>query len=82
VDAYVLYYQYVNRLSYLLNLRYRPARSDFGLRYTHRDSPQDAVDWLKDVLIVNDLQEMMKKANVVENKYQQLLAELETDWSS
>lgn len=80
IDAFVIYNQLVNRMSYLWNLKYRPAKSDFGLRYTHRDFPQEAVEWLKQVLAIKDLQEMEAKLPIIEDKYQQLFAELNEKW--
>jgi predicted nucleotidyltransferase len=81
IDAYVLYYQLISRMSYLWNLKYRPAKSDFGLRYTHRDFPIETVDWLQNIFIVTDLDDMMNKLKIVEEKYQELLAELKSKWS-
>ena len=76
VDAFVIYNQLVNRIAYLLNLKYRPPKSDFGLRYTYRDFPKETITWLEDVLVVKDLNEMMKKVDIVERRYKKLLEEL------
>lgn len=81
VDAFVLYYQLVNRMAYLWNLKYRPAKSDFGLRYTHRDFPEETVVWLEDILVVRNLVEMQHKLDIVDQKYSELLAELHDKWS-
>ncbi|MDO9576559.1 MAG: nucleotidyltransferase domain-containing protein [Candidatus Cloacimonadales bacterium] len=80
VDAFVLYYQLVNRMAYLWNLKYCPAKSDFGLRYTHRDFPEETIIWLEDKLIVKNLAEMQKKLEIIDQKYSELLAELKAKW--
>ena len=80
VDAFVIYNQLVNRMAYLWNLKYRPPKSDFGLRYTFRDFPQETTNWLEDMLVVKDLDEMMKKVDVIDVKYKELLEELKEKW--
>ena len=80
VDAFVIYNQLLNRMALLWNLKYRPPKSDFGLRYTFRDFPQETITWLEDMLVVKDLDEMMKKVDVINNKYIELLEELKKKW--
>lgn len=80
VDAFVIYKQLVNRIAYLLNLKYRPSKSDFGLRYIYRDFPKETIAWLKDMLAVKNLDEMMKNVNIIEVKYIELLEELKEKW--
>ncbi|MFC1897980.1 nucleotidyltransferase domain-containing protein [Candidatus Cloacimonadota bacterium] len=82
VDAFVLYHQLLNRMAYLWNLKYRPAKSDFGLRYTHRDFPEETVEWLKEVLVVKNLKDMLTKVEIIDKKYAELLSELEEKWSA
>jgi hypothetical protein len=81
VDAFVLYHQLINRMAYLWNLKYRPAKSDFGLRYTYRDFPEEIVAWLEDKLIVQNLPEMQTKLEIIDAKYTELLIELQEKWS-
>ncbi len=80
VDAFVIYNQLVNRIAYLVNLKYRPPKSDFGLRYTYRDFPKETISWLEDMLVVKNLDEMMKKVDVIDAKYKKLLEELKEKW--
>ena len=82
VDAFVLYYQLINRMAYLWNLKYRPAKSDFGLRYTHRDFPTETVEWLQDILKVDNLDKMLVKLEIIGKKYNELLSELKEIWRS
>lgn len=49
----------------LMNVRYRPAKADFGIRYTDREYPPEAVRILEDLLrygSVDDIAENSKKA--------------------
>jgi predicted nucleotidyltransferase len=81
VDAYVNYYALINRLSSLLNLKYRPEKVDFGLRYTHRDFPIEETDLLVNLYSISNLKEMKEKVEMVESIFNKLIIELADKWS-
>ena len=81
VDAAVTYNQLLNRMAPLWNLKFRPSKVDFGLRYSERDFPIEVVDWLKDKLLVKNLEDMQKKFEQVEAKLIELLEELNKEWA-
>jgi predicted nucleotidyltransferase len=80
-DAYVTYYQLINRLAPLLNLKYRPAKSDFGLRYTYRDFPETESLWLEQKFKVDNLKQMWQNIEDIEAKYHNLILELQDRWN-
>ncbi len=80
IDSYTTYYQLLNRLSILWNLKYRPAKVDFGLRYAQRDFPPEIVHWLEEMLIVSDLKQMKKNLEIIEQKFYELIDELHQQW--
>ncbi|MBD3277582.1 MAG: hypothetical protein GF388_04715 [Candidatus Aegiribacteria sp.] len=56
VDAASQFNRFISaRLAGLLNIRYRPARLDFGLRYADRAYPEEAVSRLKELLTYSDM---------------------------
>lgn len=63
-DAVVTYYQWLNRhvISYL-NLMYRRAKCDFGIRYIQKDYPKDVWQRIEKAYRVQNVQE-------IENQYQ------------
>ncbi|MCB5295995.1 MAG: nucleotidyltransferase domain-containing protein [Candidatus Cloacimonetes bacterium] len=55
IDAISLYHTFLQRcLVSLLNLKYRPHKADFGLRYIHREYPAEAVTRVEDLLSIKD----------------------------
>ena len=59
IDAASQYNRFVAaRLAGLLNIKYRPSRLDFGLRYADRAYPEEAVSRLKELLTYSDMKEL------------------------
>ena len=81
VDAAATYQQVLHRLVILWNLKYRPAKCDFGLRYTYRDFPPEICNWLEKKMLVTDLNQMQKNVSEIEQKFEELIAELADKWS-
>jgi len=77
VDSFYVYHQLINRMGMLFNIKYRPAKYDFGLRYTSRDYPEKEVKILENFMIVRDLTEMSDKVDKIENRCAELWAEIE-----
>ncbi len=71
----------LRRLSILLNLKYRPAKVDFGLKYGYRDYPEDVYNRLRKLVTYNDIETLKANANEVIDWFYQLQEELKTDWS-
>lgn len=77
IDAISIYGNLLNRMAVLFNIKYRPHKYDFGLRYLYRDFPKEEISFLEDVAFVNDINDLKIKLNVVIKKIQQLIKELE-----
>lgn len=71
------YYMFVNRcLVPLLNLKYRPAKADFGIRYSDRDYPLDAVQELSDLLRITSVEDIKNRLHTLFNLYDRCKEEL------
>lgn len=61
----------------LLNLKYRPAKADFGIRYAERDYPFLAADKLANLLKFSSIEDIRINFSAALNWFQDLKAELE-----
>lgn len=76
-EAFSFFYQFVVRnLGVMLNLKYRPCRVDFGLRYAYRDYPPDDAALVDDLLKAGSLEELRRNFLKARDRYSELLAEL------
>jgi len=76
-ESFHQYYLIILRtLGILYNLKYRPCKVDFGLRYAYRDYPESEHKFLTDSLKVNSVEELQAKADKVLSKIDQLKKEL------
>jgi len=82
IDAVAIYFSLINRFNVLLNIKFRPAKYDFGLRYLYRDFPEDIINLIEDLLTISNLEDLLKKVNKVENIYKDICFELEKKYSS
>ncbi len=80
IDALAIYNGFMNRFIMLLNIKYRPSKFDFGLRYTYRDLPENEVGFLESVMFVENLDDLQKKFSKVERKIKELLDVLDKDF--
>lgn len=81
-EAFPRYYQFVsNQLGVLLNLKYRPCKVDFGLRYAYRDFEDPDVKLLTYALQVSSVDVLREKFKLVLHRYNQLNEELKGEWS-
>ncbi|MCF7918890.1 MAG: nucleotidyltransferase domain-containing protein [Candidatus Cloacimonetes bacterium] len=77
IDAFSIYYSLVNRIIALLNIKYRPAKHDFGPRYLHRDFPLKEQELIKKLMFVPTLEQLQLNLNEIKVLYQELITELE-----
>lgn len=83
VDALESYFRgCFGRLSVLLNLKYRPEKFDFNLRYSYRVYPHDVNEKLKDLMLVKNEEDLLKKIDILETWFYQLQLELEEQWDN
>ena len=76
VAAQMNYHMFVNRhLVLLLNLKFRPAKADFGIRYAERDYPPEAATKLADLLRIASLEDIAAKLPVARNWFEGLKEE-------
>lgn len=77
LETYPMFYQFVLRqLGTMLNLKYRPHKVDFGLRYCSRDYPAEKVELIESCFRVGTIEELKVKFEEVERVYQRLKGEL------
>lgn len=73
IDAMTNYYSLIHRrLAVMLNLKYRPAQYDFGLRYAYRAYPVDVNDRLKRLMLISDFDELEGKFQEIKVWYREL----------
>jgi predicted nucleotidyltransferase len=82
-EAFSFYYGFINRsLGILLNLKYRPEKADFGLRYAYRDFGIDDYALIDAALKVASIQELETMSNRIIHRYLTLKQELALEWGS
>ncbi|MFO7627215.1 MAG: hypothetical protein R6V62_08155 [Candidatus Fermentibacteraceae bacterium] len=76
-EAFSFYYQFlVRNLGVMLNLKYRPQKVDFGLRYAYRDySPEDSA-LVDELLLVKSSDDLRVKFRKARDRYSQLVDEM------
>lgn len=76
-EAFPLYLQFISRnLGTLLNIKYRPAKVDFGLRYAYRDYAKRDADLIEDLFKVNSIEELDIKFQKALQRFAELKEEL------
>jgi|SRR5690554_962871 hypothetical protein len=71
------YLQFINRhLVPLLNIKYRPAKADFGMRYAEREYPPDVVNWLTGLLKITSVEDIETRLPSVVERIENLKNEL------
>ncbi len=76
IDAMALYQGLIRRLMILLNIKYRPEKYDFGLRYLYRDFPQHEIVLIETLLQIENLEDLEKKFETSVKKFWELATEL------
>lgn len=81
LDVFPPFYGFVQRqLVVMLNLKYRPERADFGLRYGRIDYGAEDVSLVEEAIKVSKLSDLEKQYYLVKKRYQELANDLATDW--
>lgn len=81
VDALDGYFKLIiGRLAFLFNVKNRPAKHDFGLLYSYREWPKEDHEFVKDMLYVKDLDDLLVKLPKLINKVEELTNELAEKW--
>lgn len=76
-EAFPAYYGFITRcLVVLLNIKHRPAKADFGMRYIYRDYPKEDYLLVEDALRVKNMEEMTVYADELLELYNQLKLEM------
>jgi predicted nucleotidyltransferase len=76
------YHAFVNRhLVPLMNIKYRPAKADFGIRYAEREFPKAVAAELGDLLKISSLDDIRKGKDRVTELFEALKTELEPDYN-
>ncbi|MGC9366731.1 MAG: hypothetical protein ACP5FK_06785 [bacterium] len=76
IDAMDEYQVLVSRrLVPLLNFKYRPAKYDFGMRYTYRDFPQKICEKVENLLLINNLNHLQEKLDCAQKWIENLIDE-------
>jgi predicted nucleotidyltransferase len=82
IHAQMNYQMFVNRhLVLLLNLKYRPAKADFGIRYADREYLPEVAKKLEDLLRVSYLEDIEAKLPEAREWFEQLREELAERYS-
>lgn len=80
-EAFPFYFQFlVRHLGIMLNLKYRPAKSDFGIRYAYRDYEKEDADLLVSLMQATTLEELSHNFELARTRYYQLKTELAPNW--
>jgi len=82
IDALRTYQQLFGQMAYLLNLKYRKNKYDFGLRYAERAYPKEIVSFLEETMFVKDISDIEKKLPEVEKKFNELINDLKMIWEN
>ncbi len=81
-EAFPFYYQFVSRqLGIMLNLKYRPEKVDFGLRYASRDYAIEDATLIEQLLQCDSLPVLSSNFESALSRYESLKAELAPLWA-
>lgn len=72
-EAFPVYMSFISRcLVPLMNIKYRPEKADFGLRYIYRDYPEEVYHFVEDALRVANMEMMQDYTEKLMKEYNQL----------
>jgi len=82
IDAMLEYQGFIQRkLAALLNLKYRPAKYDFGIRYGERDYPPDVAEKVRKLMYAGSMEDMKPMFQEASEWARELLIELGSKYS-
>ncbi|MCK7484997.1 MAG: hypothetical protein MZU97_05190 [Bacillus subtilis] len=80
-EAFPAYYNFMMRnLIPLLNLKHRPAKVDFGIRYSHRDYPESDAHLVENALKACSIDVLTSMFHALEKRFRELVEELGPQW--
>lgn len=80
-EAFPFYFRFVStQLAVMLNLKYRPEKVDFGLRYASRDYDKDDAKLIETLLQSNSIESLSQNFEKAILRYESLKEELSTKW--
>src|SRR5690606_22979261 len=83
IDVFPMYFSFISRhLCVMLNLKYRPERADFGLRYGRLDYSSLDTDLIDKSLKVSTIEEMKMQFEMIKSRYYKLKEELSANYLS
>lgn len=81
-DVFPTYMGFISRhLGVLLNLKHRPEKADFGLRYGRFDYKNDDALLVENAFKVSTIDELKHQYNLIKQRYFELVSELKPIWS-
>ncbi len=81
IDVFPTYMAFVQRhLGVVLNLKYRPAKADFGTRYGRVEYGKKDAVMLERAMQVTGIEELRQQYAIVKKRYLELVAELTPLW--
>ncbi|AUD65909.1 hypothetical protein BK011_09510 [Tenericutes bacterium MZ-XQ] len=82
IDVFPTYFTFISRhLGIMLNLKHRPERADFNLRYGRLDYSKEDVKLIEDSFKVSDIESLSIQFSKIQARYQELKTELFDLWS-
>lgn len=76
IDAFAIYFSLINRIVGLMNIKHRPAKHDFGLRYLHRDFPKSDQKLIEKLMYVPDIKALQANLDMLKVVYKKINADL------
>ncbi|HQO09170.1 MAG TPA: nucleotidyltransferase domain-containing protein [Clostridiales bacterium] len=81
-EAFPAYMRLISsNLGILLNLKYRPCKVDFGLRYAYRDFPNKEVKLIEESFKASSIEEIEAGSKKVMKRIEELKKELSKKWN-
>jgi len=81
-DVFPTYMGFISRyLSVLLNLKYRPAKADFGLRYGRTEYKISDALLVENAFRVSNMDELKHQYELIKQRYHELIDEMKPIWS-
>jgi hypothetical protein len=78
-EIFPLYLSFISRcIVSLLNIKYRPEKADFGMRYIYRDYPEKEHKLIEDALKAATIEEVRYNFDILLNLYESLVIELKS----
>ncbi len=81
IDVFPTYFSFISRhIAVMMNLKYRPERADFGLRYGRIDYDDHDVILIEQAMKVSSMNELTIYFKKIHERYQVLKEELSNTW--